>query len=456
MLVRLRKSILAPAIVFSLLTLFTVQGFSSGFQLREQSPSYQGNAFAGVTAGGYDISSMYFNPATMGLFSGNQIAAGFSFVQPVAVFSNGTATRFNPAFGSISGPNSHPDAGHDVPLPAMYAMYSVSDKFKFGISLNVPFGMGTEYKSDFIGRYHALKSDLMTIDMATNVAYRLTSDWSVGAALIARKAKAELTNAVDFATIILANPLIPAAAKAGITPGSLDGTAALEGGKWAMGYKLGTTYQAKKFRIGLAYHAAMKATLEGTIDYKSVPSILASSFKNGDATAEMSLPYTVSTGFNYDVTGKFSIQGELARTGWNTFKELRVKFKTGQADVVTEENWKDTWFYSAGFTFKPTQAWSVRAGAAFDQSAVDNSNRTPRIPDADRTWISGGASYAISKAFSIDMAFTHIFVKDSILALKAIPDGTTAATSNNTFRGNLNGDFQNHINILALQARYSF
>lgn len=456
MILRLRKSSLANAFAFALLGLFTLNSFSSGFQLREQSPSSQGNAFAGVTAGMTDISSMYFNPATMGLFSGNQFAGGFSFVQPDAEFSNGSASRFLPAFGPISGPSSHPDAGKDVPLPSIYAMWSIRDNFKFGLSVNVPFGMGTEYESNFIGRYHALKSSLTTIDVGSNFAYRVTPNWSLGASLIARKAKAEITNAVDFATIILANPAIPAALKAGITPGGMDGVASLEGDKWGFGYKLGTTFQAKKLRVGFAYHGAMTTTIEGAINYTSVPSLLAGTFKNGDATAEMNLPYSVSGGFNYDITDKFSIQGELSRTGWSSFEELRVKFQTGQADVVTKENWKDTWFYSGGFNWKPTKTWSFRSGLAGDQSAVDDTNRTPRIPDANRTWLSAGASYNVSKSFVLDLAYTHIFVKDSIIALKAIEDGTTAATSNNTFRGNLNGNYENKINILALQARFSF
>ncbi len=59
---------------------FAPQAQASGFQLREQSPSAQGNAFAGVSAGGNDISSMFFNPAVMTQFSGNQFVIGGSYV----------------------------------------------------------------------------------------------------------------------------------------------------------------------------------------------------------------------------------------------------------------------------------------------------------------------------------------------------------------------------------------
>lgn len=446
-----------------LLALSIVAGMSvfhtwaSGFQLREQSPSAQGNAFAGVSAGGSDISSMFFNPATMTLFSGKQISAGFSLVQPFSESKNGVATRFLSSFGSIAGPAYHPDAAKNVPLPSAYALWSISNDLKLGLSLNVPFGMGTEYQSDYIGRYHALKSSLNVVDAAANMAYRVNSYLSVGASVVGRRSSAELTNAVDFATIILASSQIPSSAKAGITPGSLDGQANLEGNKTDFGYKLGFTVQpTKNIRLGLARHSAMNTTLDGDITYTGVPAILSTAFKNGGGTAELRLPGMTSFGLHVDLTPKVSAQMEVARTGWSTFKELRVQFDTGQADSVTEENWKDTWFWSAGLTWKPAGAWTLRTGLAKDQSAVTAEYRTPRIPDADRTWISAGASYAFSKSWSVDFAYTHIFVQDSVMDLKAIPAGTTAATSNNTFRGNIGGDVFNKIDILTLQARFSF
>ena len=75
---------------------------------------------------------------------------------------------------------------------------SLSPDLRLGFSVNASFGMGTEYDSDFIGRYHALKSDLQVLDFAPSVAYRVNAQWSVGAAFVARRTQAELTNAVDF------------------------------------------------------------------------------------------------------------------------------------------------------------------------------------------------------------------------------------------------------------------
>ena len=78
--------------------------------------------------------------------------------------------------------------------------------------------------------------------------------------------------------------------------------------------------------------------------------------------------------------------------------------------------------------------------------------RAPRIPDGDRTWVSLGASYAVSKSFSVDAGFTHLFVKDSQVNLTT----STSQTDPNFTRGNLTGDFKLSANVFAVGARFSF
>ena len=447
---RIRVSSLAPLVACLVAGSFAPRALASGFQLREQSPSAQGNAFAGISAGGEDASGIFFNPASMTQFQGPQFALGASYVAPVAEFGEGSASRapiYPTTSRPISGPGSHPNSANAVPLPNLGALWCLGENLRLGFTINAPFGMGTDYREDFIGRYHARKSDLKIIDVAPSVAYRVNEQWSLGMALVARKASAEISNAVDFGAI-LASAGIP-----GGVPGGQDGFAVLKGDKWGYGYRLGLTYQpTESLRLGLAHQAAVDITLDGTISYTGVPTILASNFKDGGASAEMNLPATTSLGISYKVSENLTLLGEVARTGWSAFKELRVKFKTGQADSVTEENWKNTWFTSLGATWKWTEATKLRAGLAFDQGAATDATRTPRIPDGDRTWISLGLGHAFSKSFNLDLGYTHIFVTSSPIGLAS---GTTAE-SPDFYRGNLSGRFQNHIDILAVQGVFRF
>lgn len=445
-----RYSALAPMTVWILAATLAPQASASGFQLREQSPSAQGTSFAGVSAGGSDIGSMFFNPAAMTLFQGNQAVIGFSYVMPKAKLENAAGTRAAALGGGpIVGPGSASNAAKSALLPNLYAMWSLNPDLKLGLSVNAPFGMATDYDAHFVGRYHALKSDLQVLDIAPTVAYRINPQWSIGAALVARKADAELTNAVDFGSVILANPLIPPSLKAGVTPGGADGSASLKGSKWSYGYRLGVVFQpSETLRLGLAHHSAMSMNLTGDATFSGVPAVLASSFKNGSATAELNLPSTTSLGLQVEASKTVTILGEMARTDWSKFQELRVKFSTGLPDSVTEEQWRDTWFYALGLTWKASDALTLRTGIAYDQGAVKDEFRTPRIPDGDRTWVSLGAGYAFSQKVSVDFAYTHIFVTDGPLAL--------TAAAPNQLRGKLNGTYKNSIDILSAQAKVTF
>lgn len=454
---RIRCSALAPLSLWIIAAAVAPQAFGSGFQLREQSPAAQGTSFAGVTAGGPDIGSMFFNPAAMTRFDGKEAIIGFSLVQPTAKLEGGTGSRaaiFPAPVRPISGTGTDPNAAESAMLPNLYAMWSVSPDLKLGLSINAPFGMATNYDASFVGRYHALKSDLSVVDIAPNIAYRINPQWSIGAALIARKAEAELTNAVDFGSISAA--LAPGSA----LPGSADGTATLKGSKWGYGYRLGVLFEpTETLHLGFAHHGAMSMTLKGDTTYSGVPAGLSTFFRNGEVTAEMKLPSMTSLGIEWEASPTLTVHGEIARTGWSDFKELRVKFSTGQSDSVTEENWKDTWFYALGLTWKATEAWTLRTGIAMDQGAMDNAYRTPRIPDGDRTWISIGAGYTVSQKLSFDAAYTHISVKDGPLELKAITDPAHPTDTNrnpNLFRGDLSGTYKNSIEIFSLQARFRF
>ncbi len=423
---------------------------ASGFQLREQSPSAQGTAFAGISAGGEDASVVFFNPAATAQLEGFQFCLGASEVMPSAKFKDGSASRaavFPSVLRPISGAANTPNAAHAEALPVVAATWQMNRQISLGFSLNAPFGMATDYDAAFIGRYHARKSDLAVIDFAPSVAWRINDQWSIGGAVVARKATAEISNNVDFGAIGAALG-VP-----GALPGQADGLATVKGDRWATTYRLGLIYQpTANLRLGLSHQASSSTRLEGTVHYDRVPAALGAVFRDGNASAEIDLPATTSLGMQWKVSGAVTVMGETARTNWSRFEELRVKFASGQADSVTHEAWRNTWFASMGVAIQFSEALTLRTGLAMDQGAAPDATRTPRIPDGDRIWISTGLGYRFTSRVAMDLAYTHIFVKDSTVQLST---GTSAANPD-FFRGNLDGRYQNQIDILAIQTRMRF
>jgi long-chain fatty acid transport protein len=79
-------------------------GWGSGFQLRENSVSALGSAFAGAAASTEDPSVIANNPAGMIGLSGNQVYGATSIIMPSAVFSGtGMTAGRQPISGGNGG-----------------------------------------------------------------------------------------------------------------------------------------------------------------------------------------------------------------------------------------------------------------------------------------------------------------------------------------------------------------
>ena len=425
----------------------TADARAAGFQLKEQSASALGNAFAGSTAGAEDLSYMFFNPAAMAYQSGSQVLSVVSLIVPSAEMQSGTASDGlgNTISGGLGG-----DAGSAAGILALYAMWDYRPDLKFGFGINTPFGLKTEYDDGWIGRYHGLETELRTFDINPAVAYRINGMISVGAGFSIQYADATLSNAIDFGTI------------AGLgSSTATDGSASLEGDGWGFGGNVGILIEpVEGLRFGAAYRSRIEHEIEGDVDFTDdgagVVGLIragagdASLFTDTGGSADLTLPDIISAGVHYDVNSEIAVMAEFAYTLWSTFDELRVTFdNASQPDDVTTENWDDSFFVALGATWRPSDRWTVRGGVAFDETPIPDATRTPRIPGESRTWIAFGGRYNYSDMITVDAGYTHLFVSDSTLNL-------TTADSNNTFRGNLSGTYEHSVDILTLQLKIRF
>ena len=124
---------------------------------------------------------------------------------------------------------------------------------------------------------------------------------------------------------------------------------------------------------------------------------------------------------------------------------------TGAPPSITQENWKNTLFVSAGAEYRWNEKLTLRGGVAWDQTPVPEGFRTPRIPDNSRVWLSIGASYAVTQRMILTAAYSHLFARDATVNLS---DPGPANT--NLFRGNVVANYRLNANILSAQLRVIF
>jgi long-chain fatty acid transport protein len=423
---------------------------ASGIQITEKGTKGLGNAWAGGAAVAEDASTVWWNPAGMTRLDDNHAELSMHLIRPSFKWDDDGSTTIlgEPLSGSDGG-----DAGGPNFVPNFFYSHAFGDKWRAGISIVVPFGLETDYSDDWKGRYYSTKASMFSLDINPAVAYRINKHFSVGAGISAQYIDAELKNKVDYGTI----DAVLAGGAFGLTPQQDDGKAEVEADDWSWGYNLGVLFElSENTRFGLTYRSKVEyddddgdATFKTPDAAQGLAAIIGT--EDTGTSIDLDMPASASLSAYHKLTEKWAIMATVTWTDWSSFDELRVEFDNDAADSVSTLDWDDAFYYAVGATWYYSDQWTFRGGVAYDETPVPSAKkRNPRIPDDDRFWVSTGASYEFLDRWGIDFAGTYIWT-DGDPKIKKTTD-----TEEDTFRGNLVGDYEAYSYILSLQINYTF
>lgn len=415
------KATLSIALSFALaVPLLVTDASAGGFQLSEHTITGAGRAFAGAGVAGDDASDMFYNPAGLTLNDGRKLQIGLSAIDLDGDFENtgssqnlftGTSVVTVPSRGTTEGPEL------SAVIPNLFYTSPDINGFRYGVSITSPFGLKTEYADDWVGRYHALVSDLKVVDINPAFAWTLNDSLSVGAGFNIQAVDAELSQA-QFTG-----------------PASPDGRAKLTGDNVGYGFTLGAILEpSASTRVGLGFRSKVKQEVAGELAVTGTPAD-----RTLGASTTVDLPETVYLSISQQINDQWGLYGSLRWTNWSRFDELRIQFDGGVApDQVTDESWNDSSRLSIGVDYKLNRQWTLRAGYAHDETPIpDAERRTPRIPDSDRNLFSIGGSYHASDSLTFDFTFIYLDADDGEMnnTIGLVPGQPVAAFSD-TVRGN--------------------
>lgn len=457
---------LTAAVSLALLSLgVSTHARAAGFALIENSASGMGNAFAGGSAIADDASTVFFNPAGMTRLSGTQIAIAGHIVDPTADFTNNGSQDFlgNP----LSGGND--DGGKTAFVPNFYYVTEIGDDSMFGLGINVPFGLSTDYDDDWVGRYTATKSEVSTININPSFGTKATDKLSIGFGLSIQYIDATLENQLDSGAICV-NLQVQGGADTAtaiancqglglpVADASVDSSQSLSGDDWTTGYNFGFLYQLdNESRVGFAYRSEIKHSLEGNVDFAMDPALsgiisaqsapIDTLFSDTGIMAGVELPATASVSYYRDVNTRLAVMADVTWTEWSNFKELAIIFDNPvQGSSTIPENWQNSWRYAIGMNYKANDTVTYRAGVAYDETPIRSAeDRTPRIPGNDRTWLSFGVGYNLSSDMSIDVGYSHLFVGD-----------TNMNNTDASFGHTVTGEYDAEVDIFSVQGNFKF
>src|SRR5712691_3111356 len=179
---KMKRNGIAGAVVSALGLLAGSEVHAAAFALYEQGVSGLGNAYAGAAAVAEDATTVWWNPAGMArLGAGKHFAIGGVLISPSTKFSNGSSQIA--AFSNPSSTGTGGDAGKDAIVPSMFYVMDLNTRMHFGIGISVPFGLKTEYDSNWIGRFQGISSEVKTLNINPSLSYKLSDSFSIGGGL---------------------------------------------------------------------------------------------------------------------------------------------------------------------------------------------------------------------------------------------------------------------------------
>jgi long-chain fatty acid transport protein len=398
---------------------------AQGFGLNEISTCGIGRAYAAVATGCGDASAIYWNPAATTRLSGWSVLVGAAAILLDGKFEQDTTFR---EFKSDVPPAFVPHAFVNYRNPA--------SRVSWGVGAYVPYGLTSQWRDDFPGRFQAKKASLQTIYIQPNVAWQINSRVSIGAGPIAGHSSVELVQAVD-----LSQQSVPGQtftfASLGIARRTEFARARLEGDAWGFGAHVGLQAElSTAWTIGLRYLTPITFKYDGAearFTQRATGLVLAANnplgapagtpidglftaqfapgAPLGDQTVSTKVthPQQLQAGVVYRGFRNWEVEADYAMVGYSSFKELPIDFSNSTTpDRTLIEDWKNSSGIRVGVERSFGKGWRVRAGFAGVQGAPPDETVTPLLPDQDRANYALGASLPILGRWTLDAGYVLV------------------------------------------------
>ncbi|EGQ7671686.1 outer membrane protein transport protein [Vibrio cholerae] len=428
------KTLLSCAVAFGLASVSTFTQ-AAGFQLAEYSATGLGRAYAGEAAMADNASAQWRNPAMLTYLEGTQVSAGAIYVNP-NVDVEGTVNHAQ--LGKTHASSN--DFAHDAVIPNFYLSHHLNEQVALGFALGTNYGMETDLGTEFAASHFGSQASVISKEANLNIAYQILPQLSIGGGVRYVMGEGHF-GATAPAKNLIRHPVTNnvMTLPKGTTLKYMEG----EDNSW--GWQVGSAWQINQnHRVGFAYKSEVVMDFEGHAEGVSY-----GSYKPG--MMSVTLPATAELASFHQLNDQWAIHASINWTDWSSFKELTAVFPE-KSDLIKSENWEDNYRFALGTTYQYDAKLALRAGVAYDTSAVDDKNRTATIPETDRTWVSVGGSYVATPQLTLDAGFTYIFAKDATINEPRDASDQTAAAIGGAFTGNVSGN----VWLIGVQANYRF
>lgn len=396
---------------------------AGGFQQNQHGARAKalGGAFTAVAN---DPSAIYWNGAGLTQLSGTRIMLGTHILSPASTF-RGVAPAKDYSFmeSQIFTPTH------------LFVSHTMDNGLAFGLGFTQPFGSGTKWGEEWVGRYIATETKLQTFVLLPTIAYEFAKGYSVSATFV-----------YSWANVLIER-MVPQYPFAGDAKISLEGDA-----KSAFGYNFGLMAKPLDWlTLGASLRSEVEYDFEGTATVTG-SEVLSANFPKGDISATLVTPLNITGGLAIDLTKRVRLSMDYQWVGWSSYDVLAVDFKDEQyADVSSPKEYKDSYIIRFGAEYQFIDEFSLMGGVYYDNMPVETERLNPSLPDANRIAFSLGFNARVTNSFSVTGAFLYLRGEQ-----------TTVTDSKENFYpvagsfAPFNGTYNSNAKILSLSLQYDF
>lgn len=414
--------LLTPIFIIALLWASPV--IAGGFSIYEA--GIRANGMMGAfSAFGEHVSTIYYNPAGLATVNDIQFSAGSTLYIPQTEFHNLTPRA--PIGEGTAGQNDI------MIMPNFFGSYQVEEGLTVGIALYRPFGFMTGWPENWVGRNSSIDASLSTYVASPAIGYTLP-DFGIGQIHVGIALQVAFWGKFDYSRALTT-----------FTP---EGTFTLETEmkEISFGYNVGILYRPMDgISLGFSFRSPVDIAFKGRADFTN----LAVGFPSStDASVLIPLPASATAAVNFKPLPQLTAEIDFVWWRWSNYERLAIEFGQtivglGNDRLVDQRNFDNSWQIRTGFEYSGllNNTLTVRGGAAFDKSPVDDAFVDAKLPDSDQWLFSGGVTYSVSPAVEIDGSYMFALRKE-----RRVTDT----------HANLDGIYTGHSNIPSLGITLKF
>lgn len=405
---------------------------AQGFGLNEIGSCAIGRGFAVTGAPCEDASSIYWNPAATTRLPGLSVYGGVTAVQVKGSFTQDVTGRKHESDVPVEYP---PFLGINWKGKGTGAM----GRLALGVAGYVPYGLTSQWRDDFPGRFSALRASLQSIYVQPNVAFALVPGRvSIGGGPVFVHSTLELRSALDFAALPTGQGVT--FGQIGFAPGTEFGRLTVKGDGTGTGFNVGLHAQlAPSLSVGARYLSKVRVKYEDapatftqsasastyvlpqqnplgvpagtTLTQLTAPQFTGTgAFRSGQkANTQIDHPAQFEIGVGYTGLANTTLSADYALIQWTSFKELPIDFGTGSALTRSLiEDYENTNAVRVGAEHRYKSGVAARAGFSFATTPAPDVTVTPLLPDMDRYNFNLGAAVPLTRNLVLDAGYLRV------------------------------------------------